>query len=239
MATKYPTYTYPLLLPLALLLGSFLDKAYLKETTFKLYGPLLWNSLVLIILAAAALLYKNNSFKLWQPELLTLVLLGGLMAQWSLRRQGLKFIYAIGLTSLIFHLLLTSCLMRPLTLMRSADNLTPALQQLYPQRQEFISFGNYPTSAVYYGVPAIYRAQPDATIAANENRSGKEAASQPSWAGKNVMPVLAYSKLAEQKHPVLVVDEKYFVDFQQEFARQDKSWTLIKEIPGWQIWERK
>lgn len=240
MATKYPTYTYPLLLPLALLLGSFLDKTYAEgKNSFKFYGPLSWNSLFTIILALAALLYKNNSFELWQPVLLTLVLLGGLIMQWRLRKQGLKFIYAIGLTSLIFHLLLTSCLISPLTRMRSADNLTPALQKLFPQRQEFISYGNYPTSAVYYGIKTIYRAQPDATIAANAKASGSPGSAKQSWSGKNVMPVISYSSLAQQKQPVMVVDEKYFTDFQQEFAVKDQSWILQAQIPGWQIWERK
>jgi 4-amino-4-deoxy-L-arabinose transferase-like glycosyltransferase len=229
MATKYPTYTYPLLFPLALLLAGWWDG---QEDKTLPCGSLLYNTVFFLVLAAAALFYKHKDLQLPFIWLLAPLILAGLIWQWRVRYQNFRLLAALSVTALVFYLGLTFTVMLPITRDRSAAVLAQQVQASIPAGTELISYGDYPTSLVYYSGRKVWRALPDSK--ADQYRHQDKF----SWSSKNVMPFLSYSDLAKLPRPLIIVDEKYYPEFQEEFARTG-AWTQLQNLPGWQIWQRK
>ncbi|MCH4157598.1 MAG: glycosyltransferase family 39 protein [Acidaminococcaceae bacterium] len=229
MATKYPTYTYPLLFPLALFLAGWWDQRGAQPLP---RWSLVYNTVFCLILAAAALFYQPKGLQLQFTWLLALILLAGLIWQWRVHNQNLSLLTAISLTTCVFYLGLTFTVMLPITRDRSAAGLARQVQVSIPAGTELISYGDYPTSLVYYSGRKIWRALPD-TRADQYRHQDKF-----SWSSKNVMPFLSYSDLQKRSQPVIVVDEKYYPEFQAEFAASG-AWIQLQSLPGWQIWQRK
>jgi hypothetical protein len=96
-----------------------------------------------------------------------------------------------------------------------------------------ISYGDYPTSAVYYSNYRLLRAIPDSKEAEYADKDSV------SWSSKNVMPYITYTQIKElNSRPVIVVNKSYQKDFREDFAKGD-TWAREAELPGWEIWRRK
>jgi IMP cyclohydrolase len=96
-----------------------------------------------------------------------------------------------------------------------------------------ISYGDYPTSAVYYSNYRLLRAIPDSKEAEYADKDSV------SWSSKNVMPYITYTQIKElNSRPVIVVNNGYQKDFREDFAKGD-TWAREAELPGWEIWRRK
>ena len=227
MATKYPTYTYPILGPLALLIAGYLDQNA-EHLSWK--GPLIYNTVFALLLAAAALLIPVSKIQLYHPALITIVLVLGYSWQWLIRRDHERLILSIGVTALAFNLCLIACVMIPLTQMRSAAHLTGTLEKLAPQVTTVISYGDYPTSAVYYSGKTFLRLIPDKKQA-DYHPQGKL-----SWSSKNVMPYLTFSQFRQQAHPLVVVNNSYRREFQESLYPLHP-WKLLAAPAGWEIWQ--
>jgi 4-amino-4-deoxy-L-arabinose transferase-like glycosyltransferase len=230
MATKYPTYTYPMLFPLALLLAGWWDK---NSAIIKPVGPLIYNTIFNVLLLGALYIYKPANFQIQYVWFITLCLILAIVVPWVVRKNTDKLALALGITALLFNFSLAAGLMVPLTQVRSAKNLGAYIQKNLAQEMRIISYGDYPTSAVYYSNYRLLRAIPDSKEAEYADKDSV------SWSSKNVMPYITYTQIKElNSRPVIVVNNGYQKDFREDFAQGD-TWAREAELPGWEIWRRK
>lgn len=228
MATKYPTYTYPLLFPLALLIAGWWDQQDTKTLT---RIPLVYNTIFYLVLALAAIFFKPKGLQLNYPWLLVFPIGAGLFWQWRVHQRASRLLISLSVTTMIFYLGLTFAVMLPITQARSARGLSRVVSTLVPADKTLTSYGDYPTSLVYYSSHKVLRALPDSEAALYQHHD------KFSWSSKNVMPYISYSALVKLKDPFMVVNNKYYHSFQKEFATAG-TWKQLQDLPGWQIWHR-
>lgn len=217
MATKYITYTYPMLFPGALLLGGYLTE-YEEILKKKLFLLLLAGTFIFLVIAG----YWTVSKGLVAGTMLFLlpVSLGvGLFIYFCLRKYvGGNFI-SIGLGSVIFYLTLTMCIAVPFSAQRSAKDLATLLPQ-YTNADSVGVYGHYPTSAVFYSGKQFVKLLP-AKSAADFSPQAY------SWNSKNVMP---YAAIEQEMYPLVVVSSKYEADF---LALDTSEWNEELKLPNW------
>lgn len=224
MATKYLTYTYPMLFPLALLLGSYIagrrgavitaDALAVRDVVYlALFGGALWcwwNSIITIgtaVLIGAAVL--------------AVIGLGWVSAN---SRIGLTAPAVIAVTALAFNLLLITEVAVPFSNLRSAKEVGLELAQNYANVSEVGLYGKYPASAVFYSGKKIVQLVQD-------ERLGGFAPRAYSWKVKNVMPFDGVNAFNRHGHLVLVKKDEAGKFLQEQNAR----WLVAGERGGWYI----
>ena len=215
MATKYITYTYPLLFPASLLLGSMLA----KYTDYADGGYMFFVGGGLAVLLGGAWFAVSN--KLIASELLFLLplaLIVGVMLDYILRLMTEERAYGIAAMSVLFYIALVFSLAVPFSEQRSAKNLGEMLTG--NDVHEVGLYGKYPTSAVFYSSSKVVKLMHEREVAGYVPKDF-------SWTGKNVMP---YATLERNPYRIVVVTPKSYDRF---IAQQNKKWQVIDADSSW------
>ncbi len=220
MATKYITYTYPLLFPASLLLGGLLAKyeeRYLENGYMffvgagfaTLLGGAWWA--VSQGLVAAEMLF-----------LLPLALIVGVMLDYLLRLSTGERIYSIASIAVVFYIALVFSIAEQLSEVRSAKDLGEMLTTQV--ESEVGLYGKYPTSAVFYSNSKIVKLMHEKEVAGYVPKDF-------SWTSKNVMP---YATLEQNPYCLVVVTPSSYDSFMKE---QNKHWKIVKADGAWIVLE--
>ena len=219
MATKYLTYTYPLLFPASLLLGSLLDKqAACVDGGYMFFvggglGVLLVGAWFVVSqqLIASELLF-----------LLPLALIIGVLLDYIIRLCSGKRAYSIAAMSVVFYVALVFSIAVPFSEQRSAKNLGEMLTA--QNAQEVGLYGKYPTSAVFYSSSRIVKLLQEQEVAGYVPKDM-------SWTSKNVMP---YATLEHNPYRMVVVTPSSYNSFvnkqyeQWQVVDADSSWIMLR-----------
>ena len=222
MATKYITYTYPLLFPMAIVIAHLLDK-YGDNGCNNIYRTCIGGFFALV-LTAAWILGNKEVLELRELYLLPLSLIVGTICYRLLDLAGHNKMVGIGILCWCFYLALIYSVAISLTEKRSAKDLGILLQQ--DEAKIVCTYGSYPTSAVFYSDKLLYRL-------VNKNSVHSYLPRKMSWSSKNVMP---YKILESKEYNQVVVKNKYF----NEFKRQNKEqWSVVGSVQDWMLLEKK
>ncbi len=220
MATKYITYTYPILLPLAYLLASYVAE---EQDRLNFKGALGVNVFVYIALVAAAFWFPTDS-----PDTLangestvvltTVCFLIIAYACYS-RTKGAPWCKTIGLIALpayLFALVGIKILAEPIMYNSSAIYAAQYINANIPKGVPVYSFGDYPTSGVFYSGRTI-------KDIVDDKEEDKMKPTGFSWNDKNVMPLIGASEIRGKKNLAILMKNR--------FAE-----GLPKKVPGdWKI----
>lgn len=215
MATKYLTYTYPLLFPASLLLGSLLDKqAACVDGGYMFFvggglGVLLVGAWFVVSqqLIASELLF-----------LLPLSLIIGVLLDYIIRLCSGKRAYSIAAMSVVFYIALVFSIAVPFSEQRSAKDLGEMLSAQHVQ--EIGLYGKYPTSAVFYSSSKIVKLLHEQEVAGYVPK-------EMSWTSKNVMP---YATLEHNPYKMVVVTPLSYNSF---VNKQYEQWQVIDADSSW------
>lgn len=216
MATKYITYTYPLLFPASLLLGHYIDEN--RETCFNKKYLLFIGTGFTILLAAAFWAASNKLVIAEMLFLLPLALIIGIMLDYIFRIVTTERIYGISLLAVIFYIALIFSIAVPLSEERSAKNLGQLLT--VQEAREVGLYGRYPTSAVFYSDSKIVKLMHKSEVAGYVPKDF-------SWTTKNVMP---YATLEANPFNVVVVSLGNYNSFMKQ---SNADWQVVDEKGDW------
>ena len=226
MATKYITYTYPLLFPAALLLGRYLA---VKGSRVFSRGYLLFHGLFYAVLAGAVYWCRFKGIAPVQDEFLVLLTaLAGLGLVYAVKSCNKKYLTAaVAARALFFNLALIPTVAVPLSGLRSGKQLALQLQNKYPEKAEIGLYGEYPTSAVFYSGKKLVKLLPQDEIEGFKPKAF-------SWSSKNVMPYAELKSYAGVKDNVVVVQRKALQGFMDNadtyllLAGENKGWYIVQ-----------
>lgn len=219
MATKYITYTYPLLFPASLLLGSLLAKQ--ADCVNGSYMFFVGGGLGVLLVAA----WWAESSRLVAAELLFLLplaLIIGVLLDYIIRLCSGKRAYSIAAMSVVFYIALVFSIAVPLSEQRSAKDLGEMLTA--QNAQEVGLYGKYPTSAVFYSNSRIVKLLHEQEVAGYVPKDM-------SWTSKNVMP---YATLEHNPYRMVVVTPSSYNSFvnkqyeQWQVVDADSSWIMLR-----------
>ena len=223
MATKYLTYTYPLLFPASLLLGSLLDKqaACVDGGYMFFVGGGLG-----VLLVGAWFVVSQQIIASELLFLLPLSLIIGVLLDYIILLCSGKRAYSIAAMSVVFYIALVFSIAVPFSEQRSAKDLGEMLTA--QQVQEIGLYGKYPTSAVFYSSSKIVKLLHEQEVAGYVPK-------EMSWTGKNVMP---YATLEHNPYKMVVVTPSSYNSFvnkqyeQWQVIDADSSWILLRAKKG-------
>ena len=226
MATKYITYTYPLLFPAALLLGRYLAA---KGSRVFSRGYLMFHGLFYAVLAGAVYWCRFKGIAPVQDEFLVLLTaLAGLGLVYAVKSCNKKYLTAaVAAMALFFNLALIPTVAVPLSGLRSGKQLALQLQNKYPEKAEIGLYGEYPTSAVFYSGKKLVKLLPQDEIEGFKPKAF-------SWSSKNVMPYAELKSYAGVKDNVVVVQRKALQGFMDNadtyllLAGENKGWYIVQ-----------
>lgn len=221
VATKYITYTYPLLFPAALLLGSYLYE-HQELLQSKKYNILIFSVYGLLTLAA----WKLAENGIVSGQMLYIIpasiLLGAAVYGVYFAEQRM-YLQGIGFFSILFYLALIYCIAMPFSMQRSAKNVSYLLKN-YCAETEIGVYNSYPTSAVFYSDKKLVK-----LISAGEVESFKPKAY--SWSSKNVMPYAELENAIYDKVLVKIRDKDKFLQADKhhwEEKYRTNKWLILK-----------
>lgn len=224
MATKYLTYTYPMLFPLALLLGKYLSEKKWNAVTA---GTLIVRDIIYIALFGGALwCWWNSIISIGTVILIGAAVLAVIGISWisiSLE-NGLTAAGVIAVTALAFNLLLINEVAVPFSSLRSDKEIGLELAQSYRAVDEIGVYGKYSTSAVFYSGKKIIKLVPDEDLA---NFAPKAY----SWKVKNVMPFEGINSFG-RRGQLLLVKKNEAGKF---LNGSNGKWLVTGEKGGWYI----
>lgn len=224
IATKYLTYTYPMLFPLALLLGKYLSEKKWNAVTA---GTLIVRDLIYIALFGGALwCWWNSIISIGTVILIGAAVLAIIGISWisiSLE-NGLTAAGVIAVTALAFNLLLINEVAVPFSSLRSDKEIGLELAQSYRAVDEIGVYGKYSTSAVFYSGKKIIKLVPDEDLA---NFAPKAY----SWKVKNVMPFEGINSFG-RRGQLLLVKKNEAGKF---LNGGNGKWLVTGEKGGWYI----
>lgn len=218
MATKYITYTYPLLFPLLLLLAHYLEQH--EELIFNKFYLGFVAGFFLLLLGAVWYVDAYNIVADRNLFLVPLSLMLGLFLALYLRSRSVPAMVGVGVVCLAFYLSLISSIAVPFSQLRSGKELGLSLAQL-PQSEVGL-YGKYPTSAVFYSGKQIVKLIPESDVEGFVPKGY-------SWSSKNVMP---YATLENEPYSVVVLEPKNINNFMQ-YANKD--WRMLSVSGQWII----
>lgn len=221
MATKYITYTYPLLFPASLLLGRFIEEA--GASCFNKKYLLFVGSGFAILLGAAIWAVNAKLVAAEMLFLLPLALIIGVMLDYLLRLVTDERIYSLSAMAVVFYIALIFSIAVPFSEERSAKDLGQMLT--VQEVSEVGLYGRYPTSAVFYSDSKIVKLMHNNEVAGYVPKDF-------SWTSKNVMP---YATLEENPFTEVVVSLGNYESFTQESKR---NWTVVDAEGSWLLLRR-
>lgn len=207
MATKYPTYVFPAMFPVALLMGYLLDEI-LKKNCRKTGLWVTIPTLFFFLLFSAGTSFLNFEGN-WNTLYISAALCF-LAILWLHIKGPLSILpYGIALTVCLISTILLSQVVIPLAENRSANKISAYI----PKTEVKVgSYGEYSTSAVFYSdyiIPSLVteKADPNTDL----------------WSGKYTMPEETISNflLAQNRVTFILVKDKNKDAFQQESFSKD------------------
>lgn len=204
MATKYITYTYPILMPLSILTASYLAEAGEKLTlkwlllgNILFYGALAAVAYRLPKLAPGLLQHPRNIFYF------VIIFFGCYLVMAFHRSRGRSTHEIVTMTILltyIFFACITKLLAQPLMSGVTGKWAAMYINNVIPQDVPvYVRGGGYPTSAWFYTGRKLTMLVPDA-------EAEEFAPRDYSWSAKNIMPWTTYSKVQQVPRAVVLVD---------------------------------
>lgn len=218
MATKYITYTYPLLFPASILIGKLLaekgERCFSKGYCFFLEG------FFLLLLGAAWWVQSEGLVPVTELFMLPLSLIFGLLLFIIFVFNGRRAM-GVGAVCVLFYLALTVSVAVPLSATRSAKGLGELLQS----RQIHTAgvYGAYPTSAVFYSGSRLLKLLHEQDVAGYVPKNN-------SWSSKNVMP---YALIGDKSYQWVITRNK---DAQELLQRDCAAPHLEGQAGQWLLW---
>ena len=216
IATKYLSYTYPLVFPSALLLGKYFAD---NRAIIKYNRAIIWNSFFYVfIMLSGGWCFQNKLISLNSLYFLVggigVLLIGNLY----LFFQGNKKtnIIAIAVSAYLLNLILINNICLPLAQNRSAKNIAQEIQSLTDNKEVYV-YGNYPTSAVFYSGKKIVKLVPNKELDDFKPEGFN-------WNSKNVMPYVPMEYIVVNDDVLVLLQSKDWDNF-----------TKILPEPKWQI----
>lgn len=204
MATKYITYTYPLLCPLAFLTAGYFTA---KGKDLAVKGALLFNCCFFGILTVVGAVLIQRKLEIVPPIEVIETLVAVCFAVyvfcallWVRKLLHTKAIAFIAVLGFVFNLGAAQMICVPLMADRTAKEAGKYLQANFPADSHFVVYGRYPTSGVFYSSRRLI-----ALISKNEVQDYIPKAF--SWSGKNVMPYETYEQVQDKKPLVVLVSK--------------------------------
>lgn len=230
MATKYITYTYPLLLPLCVLTADYIWK---KGQKLEVRWMLLGNILFYGALAAAAWKLPKLAPKVFAHPmnvfyfmLIYTLCMAVLVLHRYKGKSSQEVFSTVILLTIAFHCCSLDLLAQPLmydvtgkTAAQFINSMVPADVPIY------IRGGGYPTSAVFYTGREMVMLVPDQEADAFQPR-------QDSWSAKNIMPWTTYGKVQQQSGKAVVLVDTHTKKLTTKLEEDwPATWKRIK-LPG-------
>lgn len=223
MATKYITYTYPLIFPASLLLGDMV--ASHTDSVNGGYRLFIGGGFALL-LGGAWFAVSNGLVAAELLFLLPLALMVGVMLDYVLRLCCNERALGIAAMAVFFYMALIFSIAVPFSEQRSAKDLGEMLTA--QEAREVGLYGRYPTSAVFYSDSKIVKLMHNSEVAGYVPK-------EMSWTGKNVMP---YATLEHNPYKMVVVTPSSYNSFvnkqyeQWQVIDADSSWILLRAKKG-------
>ena len=223
MATKYITYTYPLIFPASLLLGDMVVSH--TDSVNGGYRLFIGGGFALL-LGGAWFAVSNGLVAAELLFLLPLSLIIGVLLDYIIRLYSGKRAYSIAAMSVVFYIALVFSIAVPFSEQRSAKDLGEMLTAQHVQ--EIGLYGKYPTSAVFYSSSKIVKLLHEQEVAGYVPK-------EMSWTSKNVMP---YATLEHNPYKMVVVTPSSYNSFvnkqyeQWQVIDADSSWILLRAKKG-------
>lgn len=209
MATKYITYTYPLLFPVCIFLAK--ELASREEQLLNTRYYLLVGTVIALLLGAALWVSMKGVVVEESMFLLPLSIMLGIMLYYLWQMGEGQRVLGFASLCLCFYLSLIVSIAVPFSAQRSAKDLGELLVK--DGVQEAGLYGSYPTSAVFYSNARLVRLVPERELESYKPHSM-------SWSSKNVMPFAAIEK---HHYPLVIVYEKS----RRGFLEQNKrNWSI-------------
>ena len=219
MATKYITYTYPLIFPASLLLGDMV-----ASHTDSVNGGyrLFIDGGFALLLGGAWFAVSNGLVAAELLFLLPLALMVGVMLDYVLRLCCNERALGIAAMAVFFYMALIFSIAVPFSEQRSAKDLGEMLT--VQEAREVGLYGRYPTSAVFYSDSKIVKLMHNSEVAGYVPKDF-------SWTSKNVMP---YATLEHNPYRMVVVTPSSYNSFvnkqyeQWQVVDADSSWIMLR-----------
>lgn len=215
MATKYITYTYPLIFPASLLLGDMV--ASHTDSVNGGYRLFIGGGFALL-LGGAWFAVSNGLVAAELLFLLPLALMVGVMLDYVLRLCCNERALGIAAMAVFFYMALIFSIAVPFSEQRSAKDLGEMLT--VQEAREVGLYGRYPTSAVFYSDSKIVKLMHNSEVAGYVPKDF-------SWTSKNVMP---YATLEANPYDVVVVSMGSYKSFMKQ---SNASWQVVDEDGQW------
>ncbi len=219
MATKYITYTYPLIFPASLLLGDMV--ASHTDSVNGGYRLFIGGGFALL-LGGAWFAVSNGLVAAELLFLLPLALMVGVMLDYVLRLCCNERALGIAAMAVFFYMALIFSIAVPFSEQRSAKDLGEMLT--VQEAREVGLYGRYPTSAVFYSDSKIVKLMHNSEVAGYVPKDF-------SWTSKNVMP---YATLEHNPYRMVVVTPSSYNSFvnkqyeQWQVVDADSSWIMLR-----------
>jgi hypothetical protein len=182
---------------------------------------LLWAFLINIFYQCMATKYSTYTL----PGLLPIAILA---ARLLLNHEKL-FKWMLGI-NFVFYTALTFFVAIPLCgQYYSAKNVGQAIENVNKQDNIIVEYGDYHTSAVFYGGHTVYSLVHERDLA---NVEPKEM----SWSSKNVMPFIAAEKLPADKGVYAIIQSDREKNFPKELDIAE--WQLVNEFSKLKVYYR-
>jgi len=206
MATKYITYTYPILLPLSMLLADYIVE---KGEALNMKALLFFDAVIYVAVAATSIylpIYNPDAMDYNHGAVVLACSCAAIMlwAVWK-RWRGASChntVLAIIMVAFTFNLVAIKVLAQPMMFKVSAYEAAQYINKHVPAGTTIYAMGSYPTSAVFYTDRKIIDLIDD-KLASQYDPKGF------SWSAKNVMPSVTYSKIIPNDKMVVVLHPKF------------------------------
>ncbi len=228
IATKYLSYTYPLVFPSALLLGKYFAD---NRAIIKYNRAIIWNSFFYVfIMLSGGWCFQNKLISLNSLYFLVggigVLLIGNLY----LFFQGNKKtnIIAIAVSAYLLNLILINNICLPLAQNRSAKNIAQEIQSLTDNKEVYV-YRNYPTSAVFYSGKKIVKLVPNKELDDFKPEGFN-------WNSKNVMPYVPMEYIVVNDDVLVLLQSKDWDNFTKILP--ESNWQIDLANNNWLIAEK-
>ena len=228
IATKYLSYTYPLVFPSALLLGKYFAD---NRAIIKYNRAIICNSFFYVfIMLSGGWCFQNKLISLNSLYFLVggigVLLIGNLY----LFFQGNKKtnIIAIAVSAYLLNLILINNICLPLAQNRSAKNIAQEIQSLTDNKEVYV-YGNYPTSAVFYSGKKIVKLVPNKELDDFKPEGFN-------WNSKNVMPYVPMEYIVVNDDVLVLLQSKDWDNFTKILP--ESNWQIDLANNNWLIAEK-
>lgn len=184
---------------------------------------LLWALLVNIFFQCMATKYTTYTL----PAVLPIAIL---MARYLYQREKLVKRMVIG--TMAVYAVLTFALAIPACSDESysGKNVAAVYKDMVTDDDMVVSYGDYKTSIVFYGDKMVYRLEKAESIP-GMLPDGK------SWNAKNVMPIISFEDLPDDKRIFLILNNRRFNLFDKDFDTSE--WKLLQEFEAAKVYVRE